>query len=66
LLNNTNRLHPEDHPFRLHAYLESNETENDYLRTMSEALLLLLLPASCSSTPAIRHLFREIFAFNGE
>ncbi|CAF2350895.1 unnamed protein product [Rotaria sp. Silwood2] len=56
-------LYPEEYPFRLHAYLETNEIENDYLRVMNEALLLLLLPSSYSSTLALRHLLREIFVF---
>ncbi|CAF0812826.1 unnamed protein product [Rotaria sordida] len=56
-------LYPEEYPFRLHAYLETDEIENDYLRIMSEALLLLLLPSSYSSTLALRHLLREICVF---
>jgi hypothetical protein len=61
-----NRLHPEEHPFRLHSYLSTDDSENDYLRAMSEALLLLLLPSSYSSTLAIRHLSREIFVFKSK
>ncbi|CAF1020929.1 unnamed protein product [Rotaria sp. Silwood1] len=56
-------LYPEEHPFRLHAYLRTEELENDYLRVLSEALLLLLLPSSYSSTLALRHLLREICVF---
>lgn len=60
------RLYPHEHPFRLHAYLASDESENDYLRAMSEAFLLLLLPPTYSSTLAVRHLMREILVFNGK
>ena len=60
------RLHPNEHPFRLHAYLASDESENDYLRVMTEALLLLFLPSTYSSTLVVRHLMREILVFKGE
>ncbi|CAF1252805.1 unnamed protein product [Adineta ricciae] len=56
-------LHREEYPFRLHSYLATDECENEYLRSMSETLLLLLLPPSYSSTLAIRHLLREILVF---
>ncbi|CAF1078838.1 unnamed protein product [Adineta steineri] len=56
-------LHPAEYSFQLHAYLATDESENDFLRAISEALLLQLLPASYSSTLAIRHLLREILVF---
>ncbi|CAF2040918.1 unnamed protein product [Rotaria magnacalcarata] len=56
-------LKPKEYPFRLHAYLETDDIENEYLRCMSESLLLIILPSSYSSTLAARHLLREIFVF---
>ena len=55
-----------EYKFRLHAYLESEEKENEYLRAVSESMLILLLPSSYSSTLVARHFFREILVFNGD
>lgn len=52
-------------PFQLHSYLETDEAEDDFLRALSEALILVALPSSYSSTLALRHLLREVFVFKG-
>uniref|UniRef100_T1INF6 Sorting nexin-25 n=1 Tax=Strigamia maritima TaxID=126957 RepID=T1INF6_STRMM len=46
--------------FLLRSYLKTPETERDFLRKVSEALLVLFLPVSYKSCEPIQHLLREI------
>ncbi|XP_052796615.1 sorting nexin-25-like [Mya arenaria] len=48
--------------FSLHPWLRSEESELNYLRKVSEALLLVLLPRYYAKSPPIRHLLREVMA----
>ncbi len=49
-------------PFLLHPSLKDKESELDYLRSISEALLYCILPPSDAHCPALRYILREILA----
>jgi hypothetical protein len=51
--------------FVLHPWLLSEEKELNFLRKVSEALLLVFLPDYYSKSPPIRHLLREVLANAG-
>ncbi|XP_060599757.1 sorting nexin-25-like [Ruditapes philippinarum] len=59
------RKGPSEEPvqkFVLHPWLLSEEKELNFLRKVSEALLLVFLPDYYSKSPPIRHLLREVLA----
>ncbi|KAL4230572.1 sorting nexin 25 [Mactra antiquata] len=51
-----------DKKFILHSWLRSEEEELNYLRKVSEVLLITFLPKCYAKSPPIRHLFREVVA----
>lgn len=51
--------------FTLHPWLKSEEAELNFLRKVSEALLLVVLPKYYAKSPPIRHLLREVVANRG-
>lgn len=51
--------------FSLKPWLKSEETELDFLRKVSEALLIVVLPKYYAKCPPIRHLLREVVANRG-
>ncbi|XP_052278175.1 sorting nexin-25-like isoform X2 [Dreissena polymorpha] len=49
-------------PFSLHPWLRSKEAELNYLRKMSEALLVVVLPKYYTKSTPMRHLLSEVMA----
>ena len=48
--------------FKLHFWLKSEEEELEFLRKISEALLLVMLPKCHAKSAPIRRLLREVAA----
>lgn len=51
--------------FQLHPWLRDEESEEECLRQICEAALLLLLPSSYSRSDHLRHLLREVITTSG-
>ena len=61
------RPEPEQEPakFIIHPWLENDETETEFLRTVADVLLIHLLPDDYAKVQSVRHLLREILACAG-
>ena len=51
--------------FIMHQWLENDETETEFLRTVADVLLIHLLPDEYAKVQSVRHLLREILACAG-
>ena len=52
-------------PFKLHAFLHSEERESDFLRRVSNVLLINCLPEAYVSSQTARNLLVEILTCRG-
>ena len=52
--------------YTIYPWLESDEKEVEFLRLLTEAVLVVILPKSHAQCDIIRHLLREVFTVSGK